>query len=487
MNVRPDPMKARNSSHLSRREFIRLGGVGAASVAFGVPALLRGAAPNSKLNVAFIGLGGQGRSRLKEALGSNLINIVALCDADTASLDAAKAEIAKHDATLKLDAIQLYSDYRKLLANEKSVDAVVIATPDHWHALIAKASLLAGKHVFCEKPLTHTISEARELRTLAAQSKLITQMGNQGSASKNLRRGIEVIQSGILGKVLEVHCWAGGVGCHPGLAMPTAGDPIPAGFNWDEWIGPAPTRLYKNGYYHPWNWRGWLDFGSGPMGDFGCHNMNLPVRALKLDYPVAIDINAELMGLPTYPAKARIDYHFAQRGDLSPIILTWYDGGRRPDPALIPKELTTYFDGLETTSTDKNGKTVTKKSSIGDGVLVLAENGFTYGGPWNGADYVFLKADPKLWGILNHPACKSIAKTLPDSPGHMREWIDACLGGKPVFSDFETGGHLTEIALSGVVALKTGKDLDWDGQAMKARNTTDADQYIHAQYREGWS
>ena len=371
-----------------------------------------------------------------------------------------------------------------MLAGE-SVDAVVIATPDHWHAPIAKACLLAGKHVFCEKPLTHTISEARKLRTLAAKPGLVTQMGNQGSASRNLRRGVELIQAGVLGKVKEVHCWAGGVGCHPGLAMPTVGDPEPPNLNWDAWLGPAPARLYKNDYYHPWNWRGWLDFGSGPMGDFGCHNMNLPFRALKLDYPVEIDIDASLMGLPTYPAKARIDYHFAKRRELPPVTLTWYDGGRRPDPALIPKVLTDYFEGQETTSVE-NGKTVTKKGSVGDGVLIIGENGFTFGNNWSGSDYIFLKGDPKLWGILNHPACKDIPKKLPDSPGHMTEWIEACMGGKPVFSDFETGGHLTEIALAGVVALKTGKKLEWDGAAMKAKNTPEADKYIQAQYRKGW-
>ncbi len=314
-------------------------------------------------------------------------------------------------------------------------------------------------------------------------------MGNQGSASPNLRRGIEIIQAGALGKVLEVHCWASGVGCcHSGLAIPTVGDPVPSNFNWDQWVGPAPERVYKTGYYHPYAWRGWFDFGNGPIGDFGCHNMNLPVRALKLDYPVEIGIDAQLMGGPTYPKKARIDYHFAQRGDLSPVTLTWYDGECFPDPALIPKELTDYLEGKETPTADtKNGKTVTNKNNPGfrGGVLILGENGFTFGSCWSGSDYIFLKGDPKLRG-LNHPACKNIPETLPRSPGHVNEWVEACLGGKPVFSDFETGGHLTEIALSGAVALRVGKKIAWDGPAMKATNAPEADQYIHAKYREGW-
>ncbi|MEI6278504.1 MAG: Gfo/Idh/MocA family oxidoreductase [Verrucomicrobiae bacterium] len=476
------------NTDFSRRQFLKLSALAAGATTLGFPAILRAQNTGTKLNIACIGLGlGRGRGLVREAMKSNLVNIIALCDVDSKHLDYAKAGIAITDPSVKLDSIKLYSDYRKLLADEKNLDAVIIATPDHWHALIAKASLFAGKHVYCEKPLTHTISEARELRTLAAQTKRITQMGNQGSSNINLRRGIEIIQAGALGKVLEVHCWAEGVGCSPGLALPTVGDPVPPNLNWDEWVGPAPERLYKDGYYHPWNWRGWLDFGSGPIGDFGCHNMNLPVRALKLDYPVEIDIDAKLMGLPTYPQQARIDYHFAQRGDLSPVTLSWYDGGRRPDPALIPKELTDYFNGQETKTVDnKTGKTVTNKRHLGDGVLILGENGFTFGNCWNGSDYIFLKGDPKLWGVHNHPACKNIPETLPKSPGHMKEWVEACLGGKPVFSDFETGGHLTEIALSGVVALKVGKKLAWDGPAMKATNAPEADQYIQAQYRKGW-
>jgi predicted dehydrogenase len=477
-------MTTPSSSNISRRHFIGISALATGAI-LGAPGFLRAQNAGTKLNVAFVGLGGQGRARLREAMGCG-IRVVALCDVDEKSIANAKADVKARDASVKLEDISTYSDYRQLLATEKNLDAVVVATPDHWHAPVAKAALKAGKHVFCEKPLTHSIAEARELRELSKSGKLITQMGNQGSATKNLRRGVEIIQSGALGRVLEVHAWAGGTGCHPGLAMPTEGDPIPAGFNWDAWLGPAPVRAYKSGYYHPWNWRGWLDFGNGPMGDFGCHNLNLPVRALKLDYPVKIDIDAQLMGLPTYPKQARIGYHFGQRGELPPVTVTWYDGGRHPDPALLPAELTAYFDGSETTTTDNHGKLVTRKNSISDGVLVLGENGFTFGGCWSGSDYIFLKGDPKLWGILNHPACKSIPETLPKSLGHMKEWVDACLGGKPVFSDFETGGHLTEIALAGVVALRTRKNLDWDGPAMQARNAPEADQYIHPRYREKW-
>ena len=471
----PDPletMRRKTSNRLSRRGFIRLGGAGAAGVALGLagmPYLLRARDANGKLNLAVIGAGAQGRTRMKEALGSDLVNIAALCDVDTNGLDAAKAEIANYFPAVKLDGTRLYADYRKLLANEKDLDAVIIATPDHWHAPIAKASMLAGKHVFCEKPLTHTISEARELRRVAAQSKVVTQMGNQGSASRNLRRGIELIQAGVIGKVTGVHCLACGVSFLTGMGIPAGGDPVPGNLNWDEWLGPAPARAYKESIYHPYRWRAWYDFGNGAMGDFGCHMMNLPYRALKLDYPVEIDASADLKGLATYPTNVRIDYRFAQRGDLPPITVTWYDGGNRPEPSVIPKEL------------DQD-----RSITHGNCLLIIGENGFTLGDNATGSDYIFLKGDTKPWGILDHPACKNIPKTLPESPGHVKEWIDACLGGKPVFSDFETGGHLTEIALSGVVALKTGKKLDWDGPGMKARNASEADQYIQAQYRPGW-
>ena len=455
------------NSGFSRRQFITLSAI-AGVATFGMPAILRAQNVGAKLNVAVIGCGGMGRGRLNEAMSCGC-NIIALCDVDEKQIAEAKSNIAKKDAKVNLADVKAYSDYRKLLAEAKNVDAVIIATPDHWHAPIAKASLLAGKHVFCEKPLTHTVSEARELRDLAKNSKGITQMGNQGSASKNLRRAVELIQGGALGKIREVHACAGGVGCHPGLALPTVGDPVPANLNWDAWVGPAPFRPYKSGYYHTWNWRGWLDFGSGPMGDFGCHNLNLPFRALKLDYPTHIEVDAELMGLPTYPKQARIKYEFGQRGDLPPVTMTWYDGGRHMPESVAPPALVKHL-----------GK------AVGDGVLILGEKGFTFGGCWNGADYIMLHGEDKLSGILNHAATKNIAETLPKSPGHVKEWVDACLGGAPVFSDFETGGHLTEIALSGVVAARVGKKLEWDGPAMKAKNAPEADQYIHAKYRQGW-
>jgi len=449
----------------TRRNFLRTSGAAAAGMVLGFPMLSKARGINSKLNVGFIGLGGQGRSRLDEILGCDA-NVVALCDVDEHQLAEAKKALEKTTFTPTT-----YVDYRELLATQKDLDAVVIATPDHWHALIAIAALKANKHVFCEKPLTHTVAEARELRQLVGLKKqLVTQMGNQGSASANMRRGIELIQGGALGRVNEVHCWVrDGAGCHAGLPMPTAGDPVPAGLHWDAWLGPAPFRVYKRDYYHTWNWRGWYDFGSGVMGDFGCHALNLPFRALKLDYPKRIEAQGVLTGLPTYSAQNRIRFQFAQRGDLAPVEVHWYDEGVMPGNDILPASL---VEGLGEAPTN--------------GVLMVGENGFTYGNVWTGSDYIQLKDEKKISGILNHEATKQIAVSLPRTAGHLKEWVDACAGGPATFSDFERGGHLTEIALSGVVALKLQQPMEWNGERMRVENAPEAKTFIQPHYRTGW-
>ena len=286
MNTTPTASGRPALPTLTRRNFLRISGATAGALALRFPTLLKARGANSRTgNVGFIGLGGQGRSRLDEILGCG-VNVVALCDVDEHQLAEAKKALEKTAFTPTT-----YVDYRDLLETQKDLDAVVISDSPTWHALIQIAALKANKHVFCEKPLTHTLEEARELRTLVSvKNQLVTQMGNQGSASPNMRRGIELVQAGALGRVNEVHCWVkNGAGCHAGLAQPTVGDPVPAGLHWDAWLGPAPFRVYKQDYYHTWNWRGWYDFGSGVMGDFGCHALNLPFRALKLDYPKRIE------------------------------------------------------------------------------------------------------------------------------------------------------------------------------------------------------
>ena len=455
------------SRKATRRQFLQMTALATGAAVMPFPNLLRARNVSGKLNVAHIGLGAMGRGRLAEMNGIAEANIIALCDVDENQF----AEARKLLTNAPSKPVE-YVDFRELLAKEKNLDGVVITTPDHWHALIATAALKAGKHVFCEKPLAHTVGEARGLRKLAQKyPQLVTQMGNQGSADPKMRRGIEVIQAGALGPVREVHCWIfQGAGCHAGLALPVAGDPIPAGLHWDGWLGPAPQRSYKKHYYHPWNWRGWYDFGNGVMADFGCHNLNLPYRALKLDYPKRIAAEGELTGLPTYSNKNHIRYEFDQRGELAPVVVNWYDQGVQPGPAVMPAELVAFLG-----------------ESPKMGVLMLGENGFTFGDPWKGAEYIKLKDDKKVSSILKHAATEKIPHALPRSPGHLKEWVLAGAGGPPTFSSFEVGGHLTEIALAGVVALRTQKTLEWDGEKMRATNAPEAQRYVQPHYRSGWS
>ena len=449
----------------SRRNFLQTAAVATGSAVLGFPNLLRAADTSKKINVAHIGFGGMGKGRLREMFNCKA-NIIALCDVDENQFPAAREIIAK--AAFKP---KEYVDFREMLEKEKDLDGIVITTPDHWHAPITTAALAAGKHVFCEKPLTHTISEARAVRELVKKYPTqITQMGNQGSASANLRRGIEVIQGGALGQIHEVHCWMPAGGVHPGLATPTVDDPIPNGLHWDGWLGVAPTRPYKKGYYHPAAWRGWYDFGSGIMGDWGCHGLNLPFRALKLDYAKRISAEGNLMGLPTYSGKNHIHFEFGQRGNLDPVSIHWYDVGAKPAEGVVPAELLALLGELPVT-----------------GVLILGENGWTFGEGHSCSDYIKLKADQKISGIQKHEATQKIPVTLPRVHNHVAEWVDACAGGPPTFSNFEIGGHLTEIALSGVVALRTQKTLEWNGEQMRAENAPEAEKFIQANYRKDWT
>ena len=449
---------------MNRRHFLQLTTLAAGSVAGGFPSLLRARGVNEKLNVGFIGLGGQGKHRLQE-ISNTEANVVALCDADEKAL-----ALAKKTAAAKNFAPKTFVDYRELL--QADLDAVVIATPDHWHAPITTAAMKSGKHVFCEKPLTHTISEARAIRDLFKQfPRLVTQMGNQGSASINMRRGIEVVQAGAIGPVREVHVWiAPSNSFKPGQSRPVGEDPVPAGLHWNNWIGPAAFHAYKTGVYHPKAWRAWYDFGGGSMADWGCHGLNFPFRSLKLDYPIRIEPDIPGAYTDSYPVKVRLRYDFAARGDLPPVTVWWYDGGRPPADGIVPKTILDHFGELPPR-----------------GCLLLGKKGFTFGDPANpGVDYIQLAGETKLSGILNHAATKQIPESLPRTKGHLSEWVQACTGGPATFSNFETGGHLTEIALSGVVAVRAQKALVWNGPEMRAENAPETQTFIQAHYRKDW-
>ena len=453
----------------SRRNFLAASAASAAAVGaatLGHPLVLLGAkrsstAANSKLNLAVVGCGGQGRGDMRGMLSCGA-NLVALCDPDAEQIERARAD-ALHQGGKATKSAIAYEDYRKLLDNPASFDAVLIATPDHWHAPLCNALMKLGKHVYCEKPLTHCVAEARELRELARGSKVVTQMGNQGSASASLRRCVEIIQAGALGQVREIYHWGIGVTANEGSAR--GEDPIPAGFNWDLWVGPSAMRPFKKDTYHPFRWRGWFDFGNGGLADFCCHAINLPMRALDLGYPERLVVN--MKGGRQAADKAALEFHFPTRGSLAPLVLHWQGNGQ-PLAAVIQPLVEVY------------------KDKVPGGIMILGEKGCIYTSHWNTGGLIRLAGEPRLRDVLHHPATKDIPESLPRSRGHEAEWIEACCGRGKTFSDFDIGGKLAEIGLAGVVAVRTGKSLDWDGEKMQAANAPEAERFIRTEYRRKW-
>ncbi|WP_395748124.1 Gfo/Idh/MocA family protein [Prosthecobacter sp.] len=436
----------------ARRSFLKTTAA-AASTLILPSGLLRGQT-TSKLKVGFIGMGGQIQGHVAKILQLGH-NVGALCDVDAAQIESSKKRRGEGVADAAM-----YSDYRVLLEKERSLDAIVIATPDHWHAPICRAVMQAGKHVYCEKPLTHTIAEARELREMSRTAKVITQTGNQGSASPNLRRSMELIAAGFFGAISDIHVWHPTHSWPSGEERPAGGDPIPATLDWDFWLGTAPERGYKAGIYHPAKWRGWYDFGNGSLGDFCCHGFNMPVRALNLDYPTRIEITGTGLGKESFASACTVHFHFAARDGRGPVRLHFYTGGDLP-PADVTAPLIGTFGSLPRT-----------------GCLLIGDQGQLQSGLWNSDCYIKLNIDAKFTGADNHPAAKKIPITLPRVKGHIDEWIDAIQGGPKVFADFDLGGHLTEIGLSGIVALRLQKNIDWDGPNLKVPGMPDADKFI---------
>ena len=436
---------------------------------------LNGATPPSgKVNLAGIGVGGQGGSDLQNLESEN---IVALCDADW-----------RHAAHCfkRYPAARQWKDYRKMLEEQKDIDAVVIGTPDHLHALPAMAAMKLGKHVYCEKPLTHSVWEARQLGQAARQGKMATQMGNQGQASEETRRLCEYLWAGAIGPVREVHVWTDRPSqglfneyWAQGVGRPKETAPVPEGLDWDLWLGPAPQRSYHPAYL-PFKWRGWWDFGTGALGDIGCHALDPIFRALKLGAPESVQAASSRVNEETYPLASMVTYQFPARGrevqannyhvkgltgasagevEMAAVKLVWYDGGLRP-----PRP-----DGLP------------EGRMMGDnGRLLVGEKGFILG------NSIFPESRRQEVG--------QIAKTIPRSQGHYKEWAEACKGGKPAGSNFDWAAPLAEAVLLGNVALRvklreelTRARLLWDSANLKVRNVEEANRYIRRDYRPGWS
>ena len=418
-----------------------------------------------KLSVAFIGMGGQIQGHVANILNQGQ-HVVAFCDVDKRQIDNSKKRHGN-----KVNKVKEYEDYRELIEKEKSVNAVVIATPDHWHAPICSAAMKAGKHVYCEKPLTHTIKEARELRELTKASKVVTQTGNQGSASSNLRRSMELIAADVFGPIREIHVWHPKHNWPSGGVRPAGSDLVPKGLNWDFWCGTAPVRPFKESIYHPAKWRGWYDFGNGFIGDFCCHSFNLALRSLNLDYPSKISFTGEGLGTETFAKSCSVKYHFSKNKERShDVALNIYTGGGKDVPPDYAVEAAIKTFG----------------SLPRVGCIFIGDKGMLSSGLWNSQCYIKMNGEEKYIGEGNHDAAKIVPKTIPRSRGHMHEWVDACKGKGKTFADFEHGGHLTEIGLSGIVALKMQKEIEWDGQAMKVKGHPEADAYIGKENRKEW-
>jgi hypothetical protein len=466
----------RHHSKSTRRSFLRkLGaaGVGALALPQILPsrALGQGAAGN-KLNIALLACGDRTRQLLPSILQAG-DNIVAVCDVNAPRIAQLKKEAAKHgDAGAAVENAKVYEDYRKLLDAEKSVDAVVVAAGQRWHVPLSKASLLAGKHVFCEKPLAHSVAEAREIRQLARRSsRLATQVGSQGGATDTFRRSMEVIQAGLLGPIREVHCWINR-GFPPSAPIDRKADPIPEGLNWDFWCGPSPLLPFK-GYYLGGclAWGRWLDFGDGHLADMGAHGLNLPWRALKLGAPQRATVEIPEPLKDSYPSATKFRWDYAARGDFAPVSLWWHDGGKAGPPEELAKELASVRGNVP-----------------GDGVLFAGEKGLLLSNAWGVGGVIALKGEAKCRGVLDHEAAKPIPVTLPRAKGqdHMQEWLNACKGGPPTFQGFDTAADVAEIAMTGIVALRLGKPIEWDSEAMKAKGAPEANPLIHRAQRKKW-
>jgi predicted dehydrogenase len=420
-----------------------------------------------KLNIACIGVDGRGANNVKVFGDMSDVNLVALCDVDSDKLGNRAKEYPK---------AKTYADFRKML-EQKDIDAVVISTPDHQHAVMAMAAIQLGKHVYCEKPLTHDIWEARMLTEAARRYKVATQMGNHGHSSNGLREQVDWIRAGVVGPVKEVHVWTNRPIWPQGVERPAGSDPVPANLDWDLWLGTAPERPFKgNRTYEPFNWRGWWDFGTGALGDMACHIMDPAYWALELGQPIAMEATSEGATSESPPKWSIIRYDFPARGNMPACRMTWYDGNKVPD---VVRDARKHAEEAAATQPDEASKKSARKKNPfeADGGLVFVGEKGTMLAPY--------QKSPLL---LNPPAdFKAPPQVLPHSPGHHREFAIAAKGGPAALSNFDYAGPLTETVLLGNLAVRTDKRVEWDAANMRSTNVPEANQYVKREYRKGWS
>jgi predicted dehydrogenase len=435
----------------SRRTFIKSLSAGAAGLSL-APAWLKAAGANDKLNIASVGVGGKGWSDLMGITASPHVNVVAICDIDEGPQHLGRA-------AEKWPHARRYSDWRKLLDQAKDFDAVHCATPDHMHAPVAMAAIQLGKHVYCQKPLTHTVLEARTLTEAAKKAGVVTQMGNQIQSNDFYRKAVQCVHDGVIGKVKEVYSWQSGTPRWPrGLDRPAGADPVPKGVDWNLWLGVAPERPFKEEIYHPFAWRGWQDFSNGQLGDFGCHILDPVFMALDLTAPTSFKADAPPINKESWTKWATIWYEFpgTKYTKGSSIKVTWYDG----EGVTPPRELL----GLSE-----------KVKLPGAGSLLIGEKGSLL---------IPHVASPKLF-----PEEKFADYQFPELPArdHYVSWADACRGVDKTTSHFGYSGPLTEAVLLGTIGIRIpGETFQWNSADLKITNSTEANRLLTKGYRKGW-
>jgi len=422
-------------------------------------------APSDRLNIAGVGIGGMGKNNIERCATND--NIVALCDVDS--------ELAA-PVFYKYPSARQYKDFRVMLDEQRDIDAVVIATPDHSHAVIAMAAMSRGKHVYVQKPLTHSVSEARMLTEAARKYNVVTQMGNQGHSGEGIRLLCEWVWDGAIGKIHEVHAWTNRPVWPQDIeeGRPTETPPVPDGLDWDLWIGPAQLRPYHP-TYHPAKWRAWADFGTGALGDMACHIVDPLFMALKLRYPLSVEavvprhwhafFEETEPKNEMYPRCSIVRYKFPAREKMPPVEMTWWDGG------LMPPRPPRFEEGR-------------RMGDLDGGIMLLGEKGAIMAGCYGESPRLVPESDMKKY---KRP--KRYLERIPGgADGHEQDWIRACKGGKPASSNFEYSGPLSETVLMGNLAVRfPGRELLWNGEAMEVTNDSDANAYVRRQYREGWT
>ena len=459
----------------TRRTFIRDVALSAASFSI-VPRHVLGGkgyiAPSDKVNVGIVGVGGRGKQNIGDLLKLEDVQITSIADpaaywnladfyyrSEAGTEPVKKMLEAHHQSAATKYPIKVYQDFRKMLDGESGIDAVLCATPDHTHAYVTLTSLRSGKHVYCEKPLTHNIWEARQVKKISRETGLATQMGNQLHSSKGIRKTVEYLKAGIIGEIREVHAWVPATRWSTGLlGLPRGSTPIPKGLDWDLWLGPRKKREF-NAVYTPVTWRDFWDFGCGAMGDFGCHDLDAAAWGLNLPLPESVELFPAGYSDQNITPFGEIGYfHFPASPGKNPVKLTWYSGGLRPEHHAFLPEKTNYS---------------------ARGALYIGEHGIMY--------YEGRGNPPKIYPESLTPSLENEVNSLPVTNGHHRDWIDAIKGGAEPSSNFQYGAHLTEITLLGVLSLRLGgKKIYWDSINMEATGIPEAEAFIREPVREGW-